>query len=264
MLGTGQWQQARVLSVGTGRTVWTLGRARIREVPQLTFSPDATHLFIGESSPGEGAIAPALVDASTGEVKATLPEHISEGAPSFSADGTRVVFRHNDRDGTTSTTVWDVPSGREIASAPSDPGMVSMSPDGSIVAVTGNGGVELWDTDTLEPIRPLQGVSFGVVQMQFSGRGDRIAIVTQGGTVGVWDVTTGKHVYAPPAEASDVNEVTFSEDGSRLVVVYDDGRILSYPFALDDVIELARSHVTRSFTEAECQIYLHVASCPTD
>jgi serine/threonine protein kinase/WD40 repeat protein/DNA-binding winged helix-turn-helix (wHTH) protein len=261
MLATGQWEQARVLSVGTGRTVWTLGRARIPDVPQLTFSPDATHLFVGERSAGDST-APALVDAATGEVKAALPEHISEGAPSFSADGTRVVFQHNDRG--TSTTVWDVPSGREIASAPSDPGIVSMSPDGSIVAVTRNGGVELWDTDTLEPIRSLQGLTFGVGGIAFDGQGDRIAIVTQDGTVGVWNVTTGKHVYAPPAEASDVNEVTFSEDGSRLVVVYDDGRILSHPFALDDAIEIARSRITGSFTEAECRTYLHVASCPTD
>ena len=84
------------------------------------------------------------------------------------------------------------------------------------------------------------------------------------GTVGVWDVTTGKHLYAPPAEVSDANEVSFSEDGSRLVVVYDDGMIVSHAIALEDVIEIARSRVTRSFTEAECRTYLHVASCPTD
>lgn len=139
-----------------------------------------------------------------------------------------------------------------------------ISPDGTIVAVERSGAVELLRTVTLEPIRSLQGVSFGVVQMRFSGRGDRIAVVNRDRTVGVWDVMTGKHLYAPPAEVSDVNEASFSEDGSRLVVVYDDGMIISHAIALDDAIEIARSRVTRSFTEPECRIYLHVASCPTD
>ena len=262
-LATGQWEQARVLSVGTGRSMWTLGRARIPDVPYLTFSPDGTHLFIGERSAGDST-APALVDLVTGEVTASLPDRVSGGEPSFSADGARVVFQHDGRGGTR-ITVWDVRSGREVASAPSVPGKVPViSPDGSIVAVERSGSVDLFRVDTLEPIRSLQGVSFGVVQMQFSGRGDRIAVVNRDGTVGVWDVMTGKHLYAPPAEVSDANEVSFSEDGSRLVVVYDDGMIVSHAIALEDVIEIARSRVTRSFTEAECRTYLHVASCPAN
>jgi len=100
--------------------------------------------------------------------------------------------------------------------------------------------------------------------LQFSGRGDRIAVVNRDGTVGVWEVVTGEHLYAPPAEVGAVKEVSFSEDGSRLVVVYDDGMIISHAIALDDVIEIARSLITRSFTEAECRTYLHVASCPAD
>ena len=132
--------------------------------------------------------------------------------------------------------------------------MVSViSPDGSIVAVTRSGAVELRRTDTLKPIRSLQGLTSGVVEIEFDGRGDRIAIVTRDGMAGVWDVTTGKRLFAPPAEVSDVNEVSLSEDGSQLVVVYDDGRIISHAIALDDAIEFARSRVTRSFTEAECR-----------
>jgi DNA-binding SARP family transcriptional activator/WD40 repeat protein len=264
MLAIGEWENAEILSVGTERSVWTRDPLR-GSVPHLTFSPDATHVFVGEElAGGDRDIPPALVDLSTGEVKATLPDQISEGEPSFSADGARVVFQHSGQGGTR-ITVWDVTSGREIASAPSDLLTVSeISPDGSIVAITRSGAVELWRTDTLEPIRSLQGLTSGVVGIEFDGRGERMAIVNRDGTVGVWDVATGKHLFAPPAEVSDVNEVSFSEDGSRLVVLYDDGRILSHAIALDDAIQIARSGVTRSFTETECRTYLHVASCPTD
>lgn len=59
-----------------------------------------------------------------------------------------------------------------------------------------------------------------------------------------------------------MESVAFNADGSQIIVVYDNGRIVAYPIALRDAIENARSRVSRSFTDHECRIYLHAASCP--
>jgi hypothetical protein len=149
--------------------------------------------------------------------------------------------------------------------------MYTISVSSRVVAVTQQsaGGtplddLELLEADTLDRIRSLTRVASGVTAIIFDGRGDRIATVSGDGTVDLWDVTTGDHLFTPPAEVSAVREVAFNEDGSRLVVVYEDGRIISHPIELEDAIEIARSRVGRPLTDAECQRYLHVASCPTD
>jgi hypothetical protein len=41
------------------------------------------------------------------------------------------------------------------------------------------------------------------------------------------------------------------------------GRILVHAIAFDDVLEIAKSRVTRSLTDAECRTYLHIPACPT-
>jgi WD40 repeat protein len=71
-----------------------------------------------------------------------------------------------------------------------------------------------------------------------------------------------------------VNTVAFSPDGSRLVTgdFNQDGTPLAYPaddgtirllaLDIDDLLALARSRLTRSWTEDECRSYLHLDRCP--
>jgi WD40 repeat protein len=147
---------------------------------------------------------------------------------------------------------------------------VALSPDGTVVAVTSAepdlddpSMVTLLEADTLEPIRSLRGDAAALVTgIAFDRTGSQIA--TASGTVHVWDARTGERTFTPPVEASSVLAFEFSEDGSEIVVVYVDGRIIVYPIALDDAIEVARSRVTRSLTDEECQTYLHVPTCPSD
>ncbi|HLO17866.1 MAG TPA: hypothetical protein VK206_23755, partial [Anaerolineales bacterium] len=63
-------------------------------------------------------------------------------------------------------------------------------------------------------------------------------------------------------------KLQFSPDGTRLMVVVNDpsGLVLDtvrvYVLPTKDIIELAKSRLTRKLTEAECQQYLHVDACP--
>jgi WD40 repeat protein len=100
-----------------------------------------------------------------------------------------------------------------------------------------------------------------VTGIVFDRSGSQIA--TASGSLHVWDVRTGELTFTPPVEASSVEAFTFTADGSQIVVIYHDGRIIGYPIALDDAIAIARSRVTRSFTDEECREYLQVPTCPS-
>jgi WD40 repeat protein len=165
--------------------------------------------------------------------------------------------------------VWDLASGTEVATTDSREGPVTLSPDGTVVAVTGAepnlddpSVVTLLEADTLEPIRSMQGDAASLVtNIVFDPQGSQIA--TDSGTLRVWDVRTGEPTFTPPVEASSVEAFEFTPDGSGIVVLYEDGKIRSYPIALDDAIAIARSRVTRSLTDEECQTYLDVPTCPS-
>ena len=57
-------------------------------------------------------------------------------------------------------------------------------------------------------------------------------------------------------------KVVFSPDGSMLASWADDGTRV-WALDIDDLLEIARSEVTRALTEEECRQYLHVEACPS-
>ena len=103
-----------------------------------------------------------------------------------------------------------------------------------------------------------------IVAGAFSADGKRFVTGSLDGTARVWNTSTGDLIFTTPVEPSDVAAVAFTPDGSGVTVVYSDGRIVVYPIALEDAIEIARSRLTRGFTDEECRRYLHVPSCPAD
>ena len=74
----------------------------------------------------------------------------------------------------------------------------------------------------------------------------------------------GDLIFTSPVEPSDVAAVAFTPNGLGVTAVYSDGRIVVYPIALEDAVEIARARTTRGFTDEDCRRYLHVPSCPAD
>ncbi|HEY8667164.1 MAG TPA: PQQ-binding-like beta-propeller repeat protein [Tepidisphaeraceae bacterium] len=99
------------------------------------------------------------------------------------------------------------------------PGMccrLQMSPDGRLVALGGEGSVEIWDLKTTKRLQELKktGIAGG---MAFSPDGRLLVIGTLSGHVGVWDVSAGQEVREITDYDSGVYSVAFSADG-RLVM----------------------------------------------
>jgi hypothetical protein len=57
-------------------------------------------------------------------------------------------------------------------------------------------------------------------------------------------------------------KLAFSPDGTRLAYTAADGTVRVLALDIDDLIELARSRLTRLWTQNECVTYLHRDSCP--
>jgi WD40 repeat protein len=95
----------------------------------------------------------------------------------------------------------------------------------------------------------------------FSPDGKRIAIAGETGLVEVRDAETGELLLTLQHPAG-VSKVEFTPDGHFLMTAGWDGIFRIWAVDLDELVALARSRVTRSLTEQECQQYLHLDACP--
>lgn len=142
------------------------------------------------------------------------------------------------------------------------------SPDGRFLAMSGGEGIfQIWDLnkgrDSSENEEPLLLVGHAglVTGLDFSPDSSKIASVGFDGTTRIWDVESGQQILSLPSQ-DPVWGVTFSPDGKRLATTSTDGVVRVYILDLEELIDQARSRVTRSLTTAECQQYLHLDACP--
>jgi WD40 repeat protein/transcriptional regulator with XRE-family HTH domain len=226
----------------------------------LAFSPDGTRLISG--SYDNTAI---IWDLETGKALLTLKGGgaTDNGIPSvaFSPDGTHVVTGDFYGKG----MVWDAATGAKLLSLSGHTDTIwgiGYSPDGKRIATSSRDGTcKIWDAVTGKELLTLRGHTGTVISITFSPDGKRVASSSIDGFVKIWDATTGENLLTLQVDNNGIAGVSFSSDGKRLAVVANSGiQILLLP--IQDVIELAKSRVTRDLTTEECQQYLHVDICP--
>jgi WD40 repeat protein/transcriptional regulator with XRE-family HTH domain len=229
------------------------------------FSPDGTRLASANSNDGTKASkivgTVTIWDLASAKVLLTM-QTSPHGTTSvaYSPDGKYLISGDWDANG----IIWDANTGKKLFTLPDQSWVtaVSYSPDGKLVA-TGdfNGIVTLWNASSGEKLVTLKGHNGFVNAVPFSPDGKLIATASKDGTARVWDVATGENLLTVPVDAQGLGGVSFSPDGKRLAIGgYSGIYILALP--IEDVVELAKSRVTRLLRTEECKQYLHVLSCP--
>ena len=180
----------------------------------------------------------------------------------FSPDGRTVFTGADDR----FVYQWDAITGQEIKSFASDGKEiygVAISPDDSLLAAGDqDGNIHLWDVKTGDELQILTGHAGLVVRLAFNKDSTRLASASFDRLAKVWDVNTGEELTSLYGNASNVFGVSFSPDGKHLATAGADGTVRTYTLEIEDLIALAKSRLTRSLTDGECQKYLHVEVCP--
>ena len=210
-----------------------------------------------------------LWDVDSGELIRSLEGHtdvISRVA--FSPNGS--LFATASWDGT--AKVWQVSNGELLITLTTDSGSVrnvDFHPNGKLLATAHEDGTAMiWNISTGSNLRDqdrilyrLIGHSNTIFEATFSPNGDILATSGFDGTIRLWDMESGQEslILAENAGGPDMD---FSPDGRFLVLAGGDGTARAFVISLDDLIELAKSRLSRSFTLEECQKYLHMESCP--
>jgi WD40 repeat protein len=243
----------------TGQKLHTL-TAHAFGVRDLAFSPGGSIIASG----GFDGTA-KLWDASTGVLLHTMTGH--QGlvlGVAFNPEGNRLATSSTDA----TAKVWDIKTGQLLFTLEGhETGIreVIYSPDGSMLATgSGDGAVILWDAATGSQKFTLTGHSSGIQSLDFSPDGKLLATGSEDNTAKVWDLNTGQEILALPGSGGGVTGVLFQprDDGIHLLVSSTDGVVRLFLLRLDDLLTLAQSRVTRSFTIEECKKYLHLAQCP--
>jgi WD40 repeat protein len=130
---------------------------------------------------------------------------------------------HNDARPGGELKLWEVTSGRELATPRRGIDLVqflAFSPDGHrLVLSSGLFGesseAQVWDAATGRTLF-LRGHTGNVQGVTFSPDGTRIATASDDRTVKLWDAVTGQEVFTLRGHTAGVFRVAFSPDGHRL------------------------------------------------
>jgi WD40 repeat protein len=140
---------------------------------------------------------------------------------------------------------------------------VAWSPDGTrLVTGSFDGTARVWDTRSGACVLILSGHTSAARRVAWSPDGKRLATGSYDGTAKLWDATTGELQLTLSSGPSAVHQVAFSPDGKRLAATSWDATTHVYVLPVEELIALARTRLTRTWTAKECHELLHRDQCP--
>lgn len=251
----------KIWDAATGEELFTL-TGHTDYVIDVAFSYDGTRL-----ATASGDHTAKIWDAHTGQELFTLAAHnIFLESVAYSPDGAYLATGSGDR----TAKIWDARTGRELftLASPDTVYDVAFSPDGTYLATASVDGIKIWQTATGQELFSLARDQFSIWAVAFSPDGTRLAAASGGRRVIVWDISgvlegstnTGQELVTLPSAG---NSVAFSPDGRLLATDSDtDSTARVYILPIDELLPLARSRLTRTWTLEECRQYLHQETCP--
>jgi WD40 repeat protein len=139
------------------------------------------------------------------------------------------------------------------------------APDGrNLVGISETeANVVVVDTETWEQSAVLSGHRGNLKDVDVSPDSRLIASSDSTGLVRIWDLSTGEALQGIPLQ-QQVQNVEWVDERHLLVTPTDGPDAYVMTVDVDELLEIARSRVTRDLTDEECQTYLHVDACPSD
>jgi WD40 repeat protein len=193
-------------------------------------------------------------DVATGRLGRRLkgPGRLAIQEIAVSPDGARIAA--GDADG--SAKVVDAATGAELYSfriaAASTKQALAYSPDGRLLAATGENGaqIEIRDARTLLPTARLTGHTGPVYSASFGGHGRRLASAGSDRTVRVWDVAAARCVAVLAGHTDEVFAVAFHPDGKRLATAGRDRAIGLWDLSTGEEVARLEGHTNYVFSLA--------------
>jgi WD40 repeat protein len=265
-----------VWNVDSGRKIGTMANDG-PALTAVTFSPDGSRLVAG----GLGGFA-HIWDVTTGQHLTTIDN--SDGLIItdliFSPDGD-YIFSYDWQGWTRS---WNSDTGEHMAGEGPSLGCeanlwdAEVSSDGRLQAVTAFDGLvyvfravnEPGDEPNYASVLGLTGHEGNVTGVAFNEQATILATSGMDGTVRLWELDLGEELGDENSseeismltdQSLPLGGIDFSPDGRHVVTAGDDGMVRVFIVDVEDLMELARSRLSRGFTDEECQRYLHLPTC---
>jgi WD40 repeat protein len=232
--------------------------AHKERVSTIAFAPNGTRFAIGSSN---GAVQ--VWDVAMGRLVQILAGHRDQvNDMAFSPDGSLLVTVGADRQ----IKLWNSQTAQEVHTIGGhfhSITSVTFHPDGTQLVTTDEqqaDNITVWDVESGKLVQTLEGHTNLVSEAVFSPDGTRLATASWDFTARVWDVASGEVVVTLNHPAA-VESVAFGPDGDTLATA-SGHRMWLYPLDVDELMQVARTRVTRSFSNNVCRKVLYGRNCP--
>lgn len=160
-------------------------------------------------------------------------------------------------------TIWDWRQAERVQIIEDrDASQITFDPTGTRIAtVAWPGRAEIWDVATGRRLLVLAGRPGVASDIAFSPDGSRVATGGSDPAVYVYDANSGERQLILRGLRWGSWNVDFSPDGSALAAAtHTEVRV--WAMDIDELLQIARDELTRTFTGEECRQYLHLDTCP--
>ncbi|MDS0135971.1 MULTISPECIES: hypothetical protein [unclassified Amycolatopsis] len=128
-------------------------------------------------------------------------------------------------------TVWDIVTGRTVATLNTNAAQLAFNPDGREIAVTNGHTVTIWDIASGK-----QKTAFNVSQVKanalaYNSDVNLLAVSGSDGDASLWDLTGEQEIVNFGGHVGAVHALSFSPTGSFLAIGSDDGKVIVWDIA---------------------------------